>query len=554
MTLSKADFAIISQNLLAIPREMGAKLIQSSFSTIVREARDCSAALLDAQGRVFAQVDQNPILLGSMSATFRWSLERLAGRQIGPDDFIITNDPYAGGQHLQDVFIFLPVFHEGELVGYSATVAHHLDIGGAGAGISAGVSDVYGEGLRIPPICLNYERDWANNGPFQQLVRNNVRVPDLTVGDFDAQFAANAIGRMRFLETLQRYGRAKVLTVASQTLDYTERMMRAALCRIPDGTYYGEDFLDDDGVGDEAVAIRVKVTVSRDEVEVDFEGTDPQVGSNLNSPYAASVSAVLCCFKALLTNADTPFNQGGERPIRIKIPFGSILNPRPPAAVRARLEACYRAYNAIMMALAPVLPDRVAAPGFDTLTVASLSRLTENGYSVYLEVFGGGNGATRFADGCSAVDSPLSNCTNTPIESADRDYDFFRVSHYGLVQDSGGPGASRGGLGFAKRFEILEDGVRLAFYGDRFKRAARGIFGGGDGAIGRCSILRDGVETTVWPRSAHLLKKGDIVTMCLGGGGGYGNPEMRPQARVAADVRAGLISENTARSVYGANA
>ena len=547
--VSRIDFAIISQNLLAIPREMGAKIIQSAFSTIVREARDCSAALLDAQGRVIAQVDQNPILLGSMSATFRSSLDYLKGIEIGEDDFIITNDPYSGGQHLQDVFIFFPVFHEGVLAGYSATVAHHLDIGGSGAGISAGAVDVFGEGLRLPPICMNYRRDWRG-GPLERIVRANVRVPDLTIGDFDAQFAANAIGRTRFLSLLDKYGRDKVRAVAEGTLDYTETMIRKAIAAIPDGAYRGEAFIDDDGQGGPPVLIRVKLTVSGDRMEVDFAGTGDQVKSNLNSPYAASVSGVLCALKALLTDADVPFNQGGERPITIKAPLGSIVNPRPPAAVRARLEVCYRAYGAIMQALSTVLPDRVAASGYDTLTVGSLAKLTAQGYSVYLEVFGGGNGATRHADGCDAVDSPLSNCTNTPIESADRGYDFFRTKSYGLVPDSCGHGARRGGLGFRKQYEIIEDDVVLAYYGDRFKLPPRGLFGGTDAICGSCTITRGDQEIVLSPSKAHQLRKGDVVTFSFGGGGGYGPPADRPRALIERDLAAGYISEATSREVY----
>ncbi|MFM9861772.1 hydantoinase B/oxoprolinase family protein [Pseudoxanthobacter sp. M-2] len=549
MTLSRSAFAIISQNLLAIPREMGAKLIQSAFSTIVREARDCSAALLDAKGRVIAQVDQNPILLGSMSATFRWSLDYLRHVPIGPDDFVITNDPYAGGQHLQDVFIFFPVFAGDRIVGYTATVAHHLDIGGAGAGISASAVDVYGEGLRLPPIVMNYTRDW-NGGALERIIAANVRVPDLTIGDFNAQFAANAIGRARFAGLIEKYGFEVIDQVAAETLDYTEKMMRGAIARIPDGTYTGTDYIDDDGDGGGPVPVCVTVTVAGEEIEVDFEGTGPQVSGNMNSPYAASVSAVLCALKALLTPSHVPFNQGGERAVTIKAPLGCLLNPRPPAAVRARLEACYRAYNAIMLALAPVLPEKVAAPGFDTLTVASLTRLGEKGYSVYLEVFGGGNGATQGADGCSAVDSPLSNCTNTPVESADRGYDFFRVTAYEIVPDSCGHGTTRGGLGFRKRFEILKDGVVLAFYGDRFKLAARGIFGGTDATVGGFSIERDGEIIQLSPRQSHSLRTGDIVTVALGGGGGYGKTDDRDPARVLADIDAGFVSEAVARDVY----
>lgn len=549
MDLSQIEFSIISQNLLAVPREMGAKLIQSAFSTIVREARDCSAALLDSQGQVIAQVDQNPILLGSMSATFRWVLEHIPLAEITAEDFLITNDPYSGGQHLQDVFIFFPIFSEGEIVGFTASVAHHLDIGGGSAGISSVATDVYGEGFRIPPTRLNYARDWVG-GSFRGIVAANVRIPALTLGDFDAQFAANAIGRARFLALIDRYGIATIRETSARMLDYTERMLRAAISEIPDGIYTGEEFIDEGDDG-EPVPIRTTLTVTGESIVVDFTGTGGQVSGNLNSPYASTVAAVLCAIKGLLTGSHVPFNQGGERPVSIRAPLGSIVNPRAPAAVRARLEVCYRAYDAILLALAPVVPHRVAAVGYDTLTVGSMSKLSENGYSVYLEVFGGGNGATRDRDGCSAVDCPLSNCTNTPVESADRGYSFFRTVKYELITDSCGHGRTRGGLGFVKEYEILEDDVRLAFYGDRFKLPARGIFEGGTAMKGGCFLERNGVRTKLHPKSVHSLKAGDRVSFRLGGGGGFGPAKDRDRALVEADLEAGLISAEAATRIYG---
>jgi N-methylhydantoinase B len=549
MKLDPVDYAVISQAIIAAASEMGAKLIRSSYSTIIREAQDASAGIMDRHGNVVAQAELIPMQLGPMASTFKPCAELFPVDELEEGDFYINNHPFAGGQHLQDIFIFSPIFYEGQVIGFGASVSHHLDLGGGNPGLNATATDVYSEGVLIPPMKLNMHRDW-NGGPFERMLAANIRVPDLTIGDCNAQFAANAIAARRMQDLCQRYGKDAILETMSELLDYSERRTRAAIAEIPDGTYHGEDAVDDDGLSDTPLTVKAAVTIRGEDISVDFTGTCDQVGRNLNCPFSSTLSGTLSCLKSVLTSPDIPFNEGSKRPIHISAPYGSLLNPKPPAPVRARMEAAYRAFNAVMKAMAQVVPDKVIATGFDTTTVTSLSHLSEESYQVYLEVFGGGYGASAGEDGCDGVDSPLSNCANTPIEALDMDYDYFRVVGYGLLPDSCGHGRQRGGLGFYRSYEILKDGVNFAIYGDRFRIAPEGLFGGTEGRVGTCEILRAGERISLKNKESVILRRGDVLTLFTGGGGGYGPPTERSRAEVENDVRQGYISAETAQSVY----
>jgi N-methylhydantoinase B len=544
--LDPVDYAIISQSLIAAAREMGAKLIRSAYSTVLREARDGSAALLDAQGNTIAQAELIPMQLGTIGHVFQPCRALYPNETLRPGDFFVINDPYSGGQHLQDVFFFHPIFFDNGVIGFSASVAHHLDVSGGDPGLNIAAPDVYAEGIIIPPLKLNMERDW-HGGSFERLLRANVRVPHQTMGDFDAQIAANAIGEKRVVELAERYGAQKVQDVMAALLDYSEARMRAALREIPDGVYVGEDAVDDDGLSNDHLPVKATVTIKGDSAEINFTGTAAQVRRNLNAPFAATVSAALSCLKAALTSPDIPFNAGSFRPIRVTAPKGSMLNPNHPAPVRARMEVCSRAWNAIMKALSQAVPEKVIACGFDTTTSFVLSHLGESGWSVYLEIYGGGFGAGLDTDGCDGVDNPLSNCSNTPVEALDQDFSFFRVTGYALRTDSCGRGRWRGGLGFTRSFEVLKDNVRIALYSDRFRRSADGLFGGLGGATGFCEIRRGQEIIPLGSKSATDLKRGDIVTLGLGGGGGYGDPSERSRTMIAEDVEDGVISASAAR-------
>ena len=542
MNVDPIDRAVIGQGLVASAREMGVKLIRSAYSTILREASDGSAALLDRRGNVVAQAELIPMQLGPLGATFRPCAEVVPPDDLEEGDFYINNSPFEGGQHLPDVFIFSPIFFEGALIGFSASVAHHLDLGGGAPGMNPDATDVHQEGLIIPPSRYNMERDWSG-GSFERLIAANIRVPELTIGDFNAQFAANAIGGERVRQLCARYGAETVLSVMDSHLAYSERRMRAAIADIPDGVYRGEDAVDDDGVGSEPLPVRATVTVEGDDVSVDFAGTADQVLLNLNCPFASTVSAALAAVKAVASSPDIPFNQGLARPITVTAPYGSLLNPRPPAPVRARMIPAFRAFDAVVKALAGAVPDRVIATGFDTTHSICMSRLVDGRYGIYLEVYGGGYGAGPGSDGGDGIDGPLSNCSNIPVESLDRQYDFFRVTEYALRPDSGGRGKFRGGNGLRRRFDILADDVTLAHYSDRYRIAPDGAFGGEPGDLARTWIVRkNGDRVPVASKTSLRLDRGDTLVTETSGGGGYGDPAERTAERLRMDLESGLAT------------
>jgi len=541
-TVSPVDQAVITRALLAGAHEMGAKLIRSAHSPIVREAQDCSAALLDQRGNVVAQAELIALQLGSITHTFRPCLELYDLDEIGPDDFFINNDPYHGGQHLPDIFLFSPVFFEEKLVAFSATVVHHIDLGGGAPGLNPNAGDIHQEGLVFPPTKYSFSRDWSGGG-LERFVASNVRMPDATIGDLNAQFAANAIGAERMRELCRKFGVETVDAAMVEMLDYAERRIRSAIGAVPDGTYTGEAMLDDDGIGQEPVRIKAKLTINGDEIEVDFTGSDPQVKTNMNNPFASTEAAAIACLKSVLTDPDVPINDGSTRAIKVTAPKGSILNPLPPAPVRARLLPSYRVFNAVMMALSQVVPEKVIAPGYDTTTAACLSEFRDGKYNIYLEIFGGGYGGGAAIDGCDGVDCALSNCSNIPMEAMELDYGFFRVENYALIPDSGGKGKHRGGLGFEKSYRILEDGITFATYGDRFRIAPEGVFGGGPGRHAENLINRDGETIRVGSKAGVELKKGDLLIMRTGGGGGYGDAVERDARMNARDLEEGLTTQ-----------
>ena len=539
--VSHVDQAVITRALLAGAHEMGAKLIRSAHSPIVREAQDCSAALLDRRGNVVAQSELIALQLGSITHTFRPCLELYDLDEIAPNDFFINNDPFHGGQHLPDIFIFSPVFFEDELVGFSATVVHHIDLGGGAPGLNPKAGDIHQEGLVFPPTKYSLTRDW-NGGGLERFIASNVRMPEATIGDLNAQFAANAIGAERIRELCRKFGVDVVDAAMVEMLDYAERRIRSAIRAVPDGEYHGEAMIDDDGIGQAPVRVKAKLTVEGDGIEVDFTGSDPQVKTNMNNPFASTEAAAVACLKSVLTDPDVPINDGSTRAIKVTAPLGSVLNPTPPAPVRARLLPSYRVFNAVMMALSEVVPERVIAPGYDTTTAACLSEFRDGKYNIYLEIFGGGYGGGAHSDGVDGIDCALSNCANIPMEAMELDYPFFRVENYALIPDSGGKGKHRGGLGFEKSYRILEDGVTFATYGDRFRIAPPGLFGGGPGRHAENLIEREGETIVVGSKAGLELKKGDLLIMRTGGGGGYGDAGERDARLEAEDLEEGLIT------------
>ncbi len=550
MTLDAAEFTIISQGLAAIAQEMGEQLVRSAYSTIIREARDCSTSLLDADGRVIAQAQFCPIHMNSFSTVFQAFSGRYDVRSLRPGEALLTNDPYSGGQHLNDFVLFTPIFARDELVAFGASIGHHLDVGGGAAGPNAAAGDIFSEGLRIPLLRFNLASD-LGTGILEQMIRANVRPPDLVMGDVYAQIAANRTGETRLLEMIERFGLESVLRAASAVQDYSERLAHEAISAIPDGVYEAEDWVDDNGFSEDPLRVALRITVHGDRMSLDFSGSAPQTRGIINSPLTSTISAALGAVALLLGGGDIPVNDGIYRPIDIHVPRGTFLNPSRPVAVRARNNPCNRVYNVVMRALAPVMPDMVMSAGNDTTNAIGMGHLSEDAYRVYMEVVGGGWGACSEADGADVVDAPISNCSNIPVESLEAEYPFMQIEEYGQRHGSAGAGRRRGGMGVRRVYRILDDGVTFNCYSDRHRIAPWGLFGGQAALPSRFLIERDGEFLTVPSKTNIPLLTGDRLIIETSGGGGFGDPREREREAVLRDVEDGVISEDEARRVYG---
>lgn len=547
------QLAILANAMRAIADEMGANLVRSAFSTIVREARDCATALLDAQGNVVAQAEMIPIHNGGLSQAFHASARQLDLSRVGPDSAILLNDPYAGGQHLNDFILFQPIFLDGELLGWAGNTAHHLDVGGGGAGINIDASELIQEGIVIPPLLIDVQRD-LHDGIVDRLIFANVRTPDLGRGDFYAQLAANRTGIERMQELARRTGVATLKRAMEETLVYAERRMRAAIATLPLGTWHGEALIDNDVRGTTPLRVQAKVTVTEGgNIELDFEGTAPQVKSMFNSSTSSALAAAISSVRSILADKDIPANDGCLRPIHVKLPAGSILNPQPGLPVRARVIASYRLLDAVHDALAKAVPDRVPAQGFNSTTGLYLTQKRPDGrIRIYADVLGGGYGAAPDYDGAHALAGILSSSRNTPIESIEQIHPQLRMLHYRLVPDSCGAGRWRGGLGFSRAIQVLEDGIELSFYSEHFRYPPRGKQGGCDAALASL-VVRRGSEVFRLPNTDLMkLQRGDIVELSVGGGAGWGDPALRAIDAVAADLADGIVTLAFARQHYPA--
>lgn len=535
-SLDAATFTIISNALHGIAQEMGEKLVRSAYSTIIREARDCSTSLLDRQGRVLAQADFCPMHMNSFGKVFEAFEAAYDLSTIGPNEGLLTNDPYSGAQHLNDFVLFTPIFYKGRVVAFSASIGHHIDTGGGAAGPNARALDVFSEGLRIPLARFDFDRD-LGDGLLESFIRLNVRPPDQVMGDLYAQIAANRTGEHRLIELIEQFGEDTVTEAGFQLQNYSERLARAAIEQIPDGVYEAEDYVDDNGFTDAPLRVAVRITVSGDTAEVDFEGSSGQSKGIINSPLASTISATYGAFAIVLGGGDIPVNDGLYRPIQhINVPYGSFLNPSQPVAVRGRNNPCHRVYNAIIRSLADVVPHRVLASGHDTTNSVNMGHMSDDAYRVYTEVVGGGWGASFDADGADVVDGFVGNCSNVPIESLEIDFPFMLVEEYAMRRGSAGAGKHRGGMGARRIYRILDDDVAFNCYSDRFRVRPWGLHGGEPGAPSRFGVERNNELIELASKCNFPLERGDRLIIETAGGGGFGPPSEREASAAATDA------------------
>ncbi|WP_425498776.1 hydantoinase B/oxoprolinase family protein [Haloplanus salilacus] len=536
---------------------MNATLVRTGYSPNITDRRDCSCALFDvasdgeASAELVSQAENIPVHLGAMPYSVTAAIEAFPPSSLSPGDAVLLNDPFHGGAHLPDMTLVTPVFVEGDLVAVAANRAHHADVGGALAGsVAADSTDIYQEGLRVPPVKL-YDGGDPVEDVFDLLL-TNVRTPEERRGDFRAQRAANRTAVDRVRELAERHGLDTLRAATTEIKAYAERRMRAELDELPDITVRFEDHLDDDGLNHEDLRIAVAVTVDGDDVVVDFEGTSDGVAGPINAPLAVTASATYYAVRCV-TDPDVPPNAGTYRPVEIRAPAGSIVNARPPSAVvGGNLEVSQRVVDALLGAFGTEAPERSVAAGQGTMNSVTFGGTDSEGDPfAFYETVGGGSGGRAGADGLDGVHVHMSNTRNTPAELLETAYPL-RVRRYEYRADSGGAGEFRGGLGIRRDIEALTDGVAFSLLADRRRHRPYGIAGGGPGSAGSDRLVRvDGDETGIAGKSTHDLDAGDVVSVRTPGGGGFGDPADRETEAVRRDLRLGTLSAAVARDTYG---
>lgn len=521
------SLSVFGAAVSAIAEEMGAALQRSSYSPNIKERLDFSCAVFDAAGRMIAQAAHIPAHLGSMPDSVAVVIERCAPFQ--PGDVVIVNDPYLGGNHLPDITMVSPVFlteEGGELLGFVANRAHHADVGGISPGSMPIATELYQEGIIIPPIKL-WEAGRVNEAALALILRN-VRTPEERRGDLLAQYAANRTGERRVRELVARYGLERYRALSEAVLEYGERHARAAIRHIPDGRYAFVDYLDDDGLNEQPVPIAVTVVIEGESMLVDFTGSAPECQGSVNTVETVTKSAVYYVLRCLMPE-DAPMNAGVFRPVRIVAPPGTVVNARPPRAVAGgNVETSQRIVDVLFGALAQALPEVIPAASQGTmnnLTSGGIDPRTGRPFA-YFETMGGGMGARPGRDGLSAVHVHMSNTRNTPVETLEYSYPL-RVTEYALRLGSGGSGAARGGDGLIREIEFLAD-AEVTLLTERRRLAPWGLHGGEPGQKGRNLYLQrtDEGYTTHSLRGKQRLtvRSGDRLRIETPGGGGWGRP------------------------------
>ena len=541
---------LIRNYLSSVADEMANTVIRTAYSTIVRDCMDFSTALCDRNGQMVAQGVTIPFQLGSIPFALGATLKKYAGR-IFPGDIFIMNDPFEGGIHIPDIFIFHPIFYKEALIGFSAVVAHHVDVGGRVPGSAAcDNTEIFQDGLRIPPLKL-YERGLASEAIFQ-IIEKNVRVPVMTLGDIRANLSACRTGEKGMLELAKRFGLESLDAYYAELLNYTEKMVRAEIRTWPDGEYSFTDYLDDDGVDPAPIPIRVKMTVHGDSVTIDFTGTSAQVRGGINCPLPFTVS---CCGYAVrsIMQADIPNTSGLFRPIEVIAPEASIVNPVMPAASGMRGVVGFRLSDALFGTLAQIVPHKVPAAGEggnSLIIIGGYSRKREP--FVMFDLVAGTWGARPTKDGNDGLTNPGSVISNIPAELMELEYPV-RLEEYSLIEDSGGAGKYRGGLAVARTWRYLGDQpANLSIRSDRRDYPPYGLFGGKSGAPS-WNIVNPGSETEriLQTKVTGSLNPGDVIRHVQAGGGGWGDRLERDPAAVREDVLDDKVSIEKAEELYG---
>jgi N-methylhydantoinase B/oxoprolinase/acetone carboxylase alpha subunit len=540
---------IVANALGSIADEMATTIFRTAHSTVVRDGMDFSAALCNAAGETVAQAVSIPLHLGSIPAAMAALLSHY-GDDLRPGDVYAMNDPFDGGMHLQDIFVFKPVFAAGDLIGFTAAIAHHGDVGGRLPGSSAcDNTEIFQEGIRLPWLRL-----YAEGEPVEdvfKIIRANVRIPRMTLGDLGAQVAACSVAERGLQELASRYGNGELAMLMNALIDHTEKLVRQEIASWPDGSAEFTDYLDSDGIEPRDVPVTARVTIAGDEVTADFTESAPMVRGALNSTRSFVQAAVYQAIRSALT-VDVPNTAGAFRPIHVITRPGTITDVAMPGASSMRGVTGFRVLDAVNGALARLIPERIAAAGEggNTLAVFGGERADGDRF-IYYELVTGTWGATPLGDGNDGVSNPAATGSNIPVEVAESEFPIV-IERYGLVPDSEGAGRHRGGLAIERVWRCLTPATSLVVRSDRRVHPPYGLDGGGAGAVS-ANVLRhgDGREETLAAMVSTVIEAGDVFHHRTAGGGGFGEPLERDPAAVAVDVVDEKVSRVAARERYG---
>ncbi|MGO0063155.1 hydantoinase B/oxoprolinase family protein [Brevibacillus fluminis] len=546
---------IVKDSLIAIGEEMFHTLARTSMSPIIYEVLDFASGLTDAKGQLLTQGNGVTGFIGMLTFMVKETLKKYGEKgAIKPGDIIIINDPYGGGgSHLSDVGLVMPIFYEGELVAFSANKAHWTEVGGKDPGSwTTDSTEIFQEGLQFP--CVKLFDEGRLNEALVDMIRANVRFPDLSIGDMWAQVAALRTGEKRFVELCDKYGKAVVMDSIDFLLTHGEQLSRKEIAKLPKGVFEAEDFIDDDGLGNGPFPVKVKVTITDDEFICDFRGSHPQVLGPVNCSYTALVSAVRVIFLAA-TNPSQDINDGVFRPLQVIADDRSIFSAERPAAVSTYWETMMYGSDLVWKALAPVLPNRLNAGHLLSVCGVVLSGLHQDTSEPFLivEPSVGGWGAGQGLDGATGQFCIGDGETyNVPVEVAETRYGVM-LGEYSLRADGAGAGENRGGSGVIRSYQAMTDGQTVTATFGRHKYLPWGFNGGGDGSRNEFVIVKaNGEVAGPFGKYARFpLQKGDVVRLITATGGGYGDPLKRPVEKVAYDAKNGYITVEQAKEVYG---
>ncbi len=542
---------VMRNALQSIAEEMGVTLVRTALSPNIKDRRDCSTAIYNANGELVAQAEHIPLHLGLMPTVIKEVLKVFPREDLEPGDAIIINDPYISGSHLPDVCIFSPVFNGKEMVAIVANLAHHVDIGGmAPGGMPVNSTEIFQEGIRISPVKIC--KKGKINHDILNLLLNNVRTSFEFKGDLEAQLAANNVGVRRMGELAQKYDSQFLMVYMEEIMNYSERRMRSKIKDMGVGEYFFEDYMEGNSSKDK-ITIKANVKVNEDNVLVDFTGSSPQVEASLNSTRAVTLACVYYAIKAM-ADPEVPPNEGAFRPINVVTPLGTVVNPKFPAPVsNANINTAQRITDVILGALAKAKPERVMAACSGTMslfTIGGIDPRTDKYYS-YVETYGGGMGAVRGSDGMDGVHTNMTNTRNTPAEVMEISYPLL-VEEYGLLSDTDGPGKYRGGLGLYRKVKILDHDANVTLSTERGEIKPWGLFGGRSGSNSACLLIDSQGDTKTLPtKITTKVSSGYTIVYQTPGAGGYENPFLREPDKVLHDVLEGLVSVERAYSEYG---